>query len=756
MRLLRCLPLLLALGFTVALRAQGDFYAGDAVRELRLYFPQADWRTQLEALYLAGENGRLLGDINIDGTLLRDVGVRFKGYSSFSTGRIKNPFNIELDEVHSGQNYQGFEKLKLSNVTSDPSFLREVLTYDVARCYMPASRSNFANVYVNDTLLGLYTNVEEVGKDFVEQHLGARGNSFFKGNPTTVSLTGANSNLGQIPGADSTAYYSLYKKESRNGWGHLMELIEVLNNDPDNVEQVLNVDRALWMHAINYTLINFDSYVGYAQNYYLYRDNDGLWNPILWDLNMSFASFRLTDASQYWNGFSIAQAITMDPLMHHNSVSVFPRPLLRNLFQNPMYRRMYLAHIRTIVEEHFANGSYRERAEDYRTLIAAHVQADTNKFFSYQQFLDNLDLPVQGITQYPGIAQLMDQRAAWLATYPGYAAAPSIGVAEHAPATVQVGGQLTITLPIADADTAFLAYRFNTRGAFQKTALFDDGLHGDGGAGDGVYGATITAGSNLVQFYVYAENNTAGAFSPARAAHETHSIQTRIAPAALVINEVVASNNGQVLNEPGDAEDWIELFNPGPNAISTAGLYLSDDPANSTKWALPLRTLLPGEFLTVWADERGSLGELHANFKLSASGETLQLAYDDSTVIDRVSFGPQYPVSSYGRYPNGSGTFRELSPSFGTYNRMELGANLDRPLLLYPNPATTEVNVVCRVEGPLELQVFRSDGRAATPVYRRSTNELVRITTLGLGAGHYVLQCRSVNGTLQQPFIILQ
>ena len=93
----------------------------------------------------------------------------------------------------------------------------------------------------------------------------------------------------------------------------------------------INVDRTLWMHALNYTLINFDSYIGYGQNYYLYKDKTGQFNPLLWDLNMSFGSFRLTDASSiYFNGFDIAQAQNMDPLLHHTQISVSPRPLLRN------------------------------------------------------------------------------------------------------------------------------------------------------------------------------------------------------------------------------------------------------------------------------------------------------------------------------------------------------------------------------------------------------------------------------------------
>jgi hypothetical protein len=224
----------------------------------------------------------------------------------------------------------------------------------------------------------------------------------------------------------------------------------------------------------------------------------------------------------------------------------------------------------------------------------------------------------------------------------------------------------------------------------------------------------------------------------------------------LVINEVVAYNIAGTLNEAGEAEDWIELFNPGPNVLSTAGLFLSDDPQNATKWTLPVRTLVPGEFLMVWADERPSLGDHHANFKLNASGESLQLAYDDTTIIDRVTFGVQYPISSYGRYPNGTGAFQEMSPSFAAVNRMDIGANLERSLLVYPNPATTEVFVVLREEGPYELQVFRSDGRAVTPAYSSTSNELFTIPTLGIGPGHFILRATTARGTSQQPFIIIE
>ena len=43
--------------------------------------------------------------------------------------------------------------------------------------------------------------------------------------------------------------------------------------------------------------------------------------------------------------------------------------------------KMYIAHIRTIIKEHFLNQSYYIRAQYFQNLIDISVQNDTNKFF---------------------------------------------------------------------------------------------------------------------------------------------------------------------------------------------------------------------------------------------------------------------------------------------------------------------------------------------------------------------------------------
>ena len=119
--------------------SQSDFYDTDTVREIRLYFYQSDWDYQLDSFYVVGDNDRILADLTIDGSTYDSVGVRYKGFSSVSVNRVKNPFNIKLDYIIDGQDHQGIDKLKLSNVIQDPSFIREVLSYEISRKYIPFS-----------------------------------------------------------------------------------------------------------------------------------------------------------------------------------------------------------------------------------------------------------------------------------------------------------------------------------------------------------------------------------------------------------------------------------------------------------------------------------------------------------------------------------------------------------------------------------------------------------------------------------------
>lgn len=152
--------------FIITVRAQ-DLYDATSIQEIKIYFPYTNWDQKLDSLHSADSDARLVCSyILLNGQKMDSVGIRYKGNSTYNATRNKNPFNIKLDHVKSDQNYQGYTTIKLSNCFMDPSMLREVMGYYISRQYIPASQSNFMKVYVNDSYIGLYTNVEAVSSDF--------------------------------------------------------------------------------------------------------------------------------------------------------------------------------------------------------------------------------------------------------------------------------------------------------------------------------------------------------------------------------------------------------------------------------------------------------------------------------------------------------------------------------------------------------------------------------------------------------------
>jgi len=165
--------------------------------------------------------------------------------------------------------------------------------------------------------------------------------------------------------------------------------------------------------------------------------------------------------------------------------------------------------------------------------------------------------------------------------------------------------------------------------------------------------------------------------------------------AQLTINELLAINNATNADEAGQYEDWVEIYNPTDQSLNLAGMYLTDNPDNLTKWSFPLGVadLEPGGHLLVWCDDDVNQGILHAAFKLSAGGEFLALVkHDGLAIIDSISFGPQTPDIAYGRSPDGTTQWIALEPTPGASNgssSLTSATEIPMELLLhqnYPNP----------------------------------------------------------------------
>lgn len=675
-----------------------DFYNLNTIQTIEITFSQTNWDQLLDNEYASTGNYILAENVTINGEVFDSVGVKYKGNSTYQPNQIKNPFHIELDTYKDHQ-YEAYTDIKLSNVAKDPSFLREVLSYQILRQYMNAPLSNFANVYVNGTLIGLYSNSEAVSKKFVNSRFYSKKNTFVKCNPPAGAGPGTSDypNLFYL-GQDSVNYYDSYEIKSDYGWEELINLCDTLANNINDIEAILDVDKALWMLAFNNVFVNLDSYSGgFTQNYYLYRDNYGRFLSVVWDLNESFGRFSM--AGGIGNNLNSTTAKQqMDHLLHINDGDF---PLIQKLLSIPTYKRMYLAHMKTMLLENFDNESYITTAETLQTLIDADVQADNNKFFSYANFTSNLNSDINsgggpggGVT--PGITNLMDGRNDYLLGLSDFTQTdPTISNISVSNSTPLINETISIAAVITNANDVTFGYRTELGAPFTKLEMFDDGAHNDGIAGDGIYGQDLTITDAFVQYYIYAENNTSGKFSPQRAQYEYYTLTaTTSNPIVgdLVINEFMASNNTTVADQDGEFDDWIEFYNNSSTTIDLEGYYLSDDANDLQKWAfLPGAVIEGNSYAIVWADNDETQTGLHANFKLSAAAESIFLSNTAGTIIDEVSFVEQTSDISFGRIPNGVGNFQIMNPTFNAEN-MGTTSISNTPLEAFrlkatPNPA---------------------------------------------------------------------
>jgi hypothetical protein len=659
------------------------------VRNIDIFFSQNNWDDSLDTYYANGLSERLVADsIVIDGEMDANVGIKYKGNSSYNIANIKNPMNIKLDYINNGQSIDGYNVLKLSNGFRDPSFVREVLSYEMARQYMPSPKATYAKVTVNGTLIGLYTCVQSIDDDFTNENFYERKGPFFKVDNTGISIPGCFGPLGILEYySDTNCYQRAYEMESTDDWTELGNFLDTLNNHFTEVENVMDIDRTLWMMAFENLIIGLDGPINsIPHNFYLFKDNNGRFSPLLWDMNMAFGTFT--------NG--LPNPVTSSDLQEldifHESTNS-QNKLTTQIFSSNRYKKMYVAHMRTMLNEQFVNNNYSTRALQLQQLIDSDVNTDPNTFYSYTEFTDNAATSVANII---GISELMNARVSHLQALSEFTVTtPTITSISTNPVNVLPHTDVSITAAISNSNYAYLGYRYTFADKFEKLQMYDDGMHGDGTAGDGIYGAIINVDARDVQYYFYAENMDAGIFSPERAEKEFHQLPV---VGGLVINEIMAGNVSAVADQNGEYDDWVELYNGNNFSLNLNGYYLSDNENELSKWTFPNVTIAANGYLIVWCDTAGnSQTGLHTTYRLSADQEEVYLTDPTNTVIDAVHYVNMITDNGFARVPNGTGAMQYQAHTYNTINQNSTGlldVNTIRNMRVYPNPSNNRIYIL--------------------------------------------------------------
>jgi hypothetical protein len=509
--------------FLVPLLSAQEVFNPEIVHEIKIQFPVEDWRTPLQVLKSQAEGDRIPADVEVDGVLYEGAGVRFKGNSSYNavikSGKGKLPLNIKLNFTDSDNKLPTKHKsLKLANGFRDPSFIREILAYDIARQYMPASRAVYARVFINEEYQGIYTLVESVDNALLDHYFGEHDGVLFKCDPNYLVEKKAGCPEGDrsslmFLGKDTTCYEPYYEIKSDHGWTELVELIDVLHHDFDQIESHLNVDQTLWMLAFDNYTVNLDSYIGaFCHNYYLYQDVDGVFHPIVWDMNLAFGGFRLPDLKRRFQD----QELKETSMFLHFKDNNAQRPLVTFLLRKDLYRKVYLAHIRTMLREQGQDSALYKRANVLFEFIADEVKADSQKLYSNAQFEASLDQSqMAGQEQIIGIFDLMNGRNAYLQNHALLKASPpKISGLEAS----LVGEEALISAQMENGEQLWFCYRYDQGRRFIRIPM-ESVSTDEATSGVSRWQVKIPIQEGI-QYYFIGENPKAAALLPERASFE--------------------------------------------------------------------------------------------------------------------------------------------------------------------------------------------------------------------------------------------
>jgi hypothetical protein len=280
-------------------------------------------------------------DAVVDGSAVRDIGVRYKGNGTFNLGQRVGKISLKLDfnQFVKGQRLGRLKTLNLHSNVTDASYMNEVLAFRLFReAGVPAPRTSYARVYVAitgrqpSTFTGVFSLVENPDEPFVE----ARGFP-----PTGAIFKPVTEQLFRDLGPAWTRYNQTYDPKTDLTPAQSQRVIDfariVTSGDEASFAReapnYIDLDNAARYLAMTVWLSDLDGILGSGQNYYLYLDpRTNRFHFIAWDQDHSFG--------QFFRG-NQRQREELDILRPWDG----NRRFLARLFALPAFRTRYLQHL---------------------------------------------------------------------------------------------------------------------------------------------------------------------------------------------------------------------------------------------------------------------------------------------------------------------------------------------------------------------------------------------------------------------------
>ena len=331
-------------------------------------------------------------NVAIAGGFFEDVGLRYKGNSSFSTARDipKKSFKIDFNRFVNGQKFLGLTKLNLNNNVLDPSQIREALAYRLWRkLELPGSKTTFARVTLtvpgryDKKLLGLYVVVEQVNGSFLEERFGTDKGLLLKPE-RSLSMP--------YLGEAFAEYERVYVPKSSTKPRLAKSLIAFtwLVNQADDmafaekIGDFVELERLARFTAVHTVLSHLDSFLLRGHNYYLYLPKaSGRFVFLPWDLSSPFASHRSAGSPERQFDLSLNQPFAKG------------QRLLERLMKLKPFRELYKDELKKLMATHFAKEAIARDIARFRKAVEPIVRED--EYTDFNEFLNNFEIPKETV-----------------------------------------------------------------------------------------------------------------------------------------------------------------------------------------------------------------------------------------------------------------------------------------------------------------------------------------------------------------------
>ncbi len=354
------------------------------VLDLKIKISEPDYQ---EMILNSAQKNFKPADVEVNKDIFKNSAVKIKSVSTvknYTEEKNIYSFIISFNKYQKENLFHGLDSLTLNSCVADISYMREFLANEAMRKIGgKAPLTTFANLYINDEYIGLYSCSETISTSFLNRNFGNTNGNLFK----------ANNDANLIYKKDFHYPYVTLESGSDELLLSYKNLIESIDNLPveDNIESILDVGSVLQYIALNTLISNYYSYNGpLASNYYFY-EKDGIFHMLLSEPYLAFDAYmpRTIRSNESLTEFlkkSNTENIPIDTPIFQTQM--LDRPLIDNLLKIPKYREKYYSYLNELIK-YFEN--FEKRTSEISKVLLPHIEKSEKPLHSKDLFENSIN-----------------------------------------------------------------------------------------------------------------------------------------------------------------------------------------------------------------------------------------------------------------------------------------------------------------------------------------------------------------------------